>query len=96
MGRTKDTLRYEVAREVGFRMGVDTGSFRKDDLNQILRAVGDDYVDAAEVYAHASPGKGEFYQRLADAVGFSYSFDGDTPRPLRRDELEQVLSAVES
>lgn len=95
MATTKDSLRGTIASECGFVPPRGDRSFRKDDLNQILRAVGGDYVPAAEVYAHDSPDKFEFYQRLAEAVGFDYDYSGDTPRPLRRDELSQILSSVE-
>lgn len=95
MAVTKDSLRWEIASSCEFSPPLGDRSFRKDHLNQILRAVGGDYMDAEEVYAHDSPDKDEFYQRIAEAVGFAYEFDGDTPRPLRRDELEQVLSHVE-
>mgnify|MGYP000223350957 CR=1 FL=1 len=95
MSETKDSLRYEIARAVGLSLGMSSTTFRKDDLNQILDAVGGDALDASQVYAHDGPTKADLYQRVGDAVGFGYEFEGDSPRPFRRDELEQVRSAVE-
>lgn len=93
---TKADLRKDIGRECSFRPPVGDRSFRKDDLNQILREQGGDALPASEVYAHDSHGKGWFYEQVAEEAGFEYDYDGDTPRPYQRSELEQVRDSVGS
>jgi len=89
---TKADLRQEIATTVGLSL-LPATQFRKDHLNAILSAVGGESIPGEEVYQSDGPGKVDLYYRLAEEAGFDY--DSTTPRPLRRDELEKVRSAVE-
>lgn len=95
MPRTVSDLRGEISRAVGIS-SPPSGAFRKDDLNVILDALGGDSLPPAEVYGWDAPGKSEFYERVADAAGFDYDpGEGDNARPFNRDELSDLLDAVE-
>jgi len=96
MTKTRDDLLHSIAREVGLNVGLDVDELRKSDLNAILVELDEETaVEAGAVYAHNTPDKSEFRALVGEAVGFEYDEETPDPRPYSKDELEQVLRAVE-